>query len=341
MKPFQLFYKILVITAFAMLFQTCVDPIGFDQQADDTLLVVDGKINANASEQTVLLTRTDVIGKSANFPPEAGATITLLENNKLIATYTETEPGVYKIFNFKPRIGNSYQVNVRLVNGEQYASEPQLLPKQVPIDSAYFTFDGARTLTLFTKITIPTEGEVPYLRGRIEHVYQHTDIYCGGLDDVKTCYYELNRATDNQLIPILDGSALERGLSVPFTVAQANVIDSIFGEVTYYTIFQESITLNTFRYWEKVQQLLEQSGSIFDAPPGQIRGNIYKIDEPEKLVLGFFYATSEEVAYVKTVPIDFLPLQLAPYCGIPGIFPNPFPDDCCVCRFGIPRPDYW
>lgn len=341
MKNFHFYYKALILITFVISFQTCVEPVGFDRKADETLLVIDGRVNSADAVQTLSLTRTSVIGRSKNFPPEAGATVALVENGQKSYAYQETQAGIYKIFNFTPRIGNTYQVNIKLASGEQYASEPQVLPMPVPIDTAYFTFDGERALTLFTKLTIPKDSEVPYLRARIAHVYQHTDLYCGGLDIVRTCYYELNRATDNQLVPTLDGSALERGASIPFPVAQANVIDSIFGEVSFYTIFQESITLNTLRYWEKVQKLLEQSGSIFDAPPGQIRGNIYKVDEPEKLVLGFFYATSESITYVKTAPIDFLPLQLAPYCGIAGIFPYPFPEDCCSCRFGIPRPDYW
>lgn len=338
----QHFYKILVICILSTTLTTCVDPLNFDQGGNEKMLVVDGRVNAGDSIQTVRLNYTSVVGRSANFPPASGATVSLLENGQKKYAYQETEPGIYQLMNFTPQVGSRYQVDIRLANGAQYASESEMMPRPIPIDSAYFTFNGERTLTLFTKVTIPQEGEKPYLRARIRHVYQHTDQYCDPFDKVQTCYYELERATDNQLIPLLDGSKWERGISIPFSIAQAPVIDSIFGEITYYTILQESISLQTLRYWEKVQRLLAQRGSIFDAPPGQIRGNIYKVDEPEKLVLGLFYASSETIAYVKTYPLDFLPLQLTPYCGVYGSYPNPFPyPECCYCPFGIARPDYW
>jgi hypothetical protein len=334
--------KIGGIVTTVVLLATCVDPLGFERRQEDTLLVVDGRLNLNDSVQMLSLTRTAVVGRSARFPPEAGATVTLLEDGKPVGSYIEQDPGVYEIFRFKPQIGKSYSIDIQLNSGERYRSQAEIMPPPVRLDTAYFTYNGDRTLTLFARTPIPAQGEPPYLRWRIRHVYQRTDQYCGGLDDVRVCYYELFRPTDNQLVPLLDGKALERGSTVEFPIVNARVIDSIFGEVTFYTIFQESMPGNVFRYWEKVNTLITQTGSIFDAPPGQIRGNVFNVENQEELVLGVFYPVFEEETYVKTVPQDFAPLRINPYCGFPGIprVPLPFPE-CCFCPPGIPRPSYW
>ncbi len=339
MNYFKLIYKILPVFCISMLLLTCEDPIAFERGKKADLLVIDGKVNASDTVQTVLLTHTDVVGRSARFPPEVGATVILIENESQRYDYVEIEPGIYKLFNFTPKVGNTYRIDIELSDKNHYTSQPEIVPQPVPIDSAYVIYDG--NLKLFTQVAIPTDDDGPYLRWRIRHVYQHTDQYCGFPDNITTCYYELNRATDNQLVLLLDGSELARGAVVQAPIIATPAIDSIFGEITFYTIYQEALTLSTFRYWEQVNRLLAQTGSIFDAPPGQIRGNIINVDNPNELVLGLFYATYEAIAYVKTFPADFAPLQLSSYCGIPGIFSNPFPEDCCVCRPGIPRPDYW
>ncbi|MDX1942275.1 MAG: DUF4249 domain-containing protein [Saprospiraceae bacterium] len=342
MKKTKRSYKLLILATFAALFQTCVNPVEFDRRDEDDILVVDGRVNLNDSIQTLLLTRTGPLGRSARFPTETGATVTLIENDKTVGTYVEEEPGVYKIYHFKPQIGNSYHIDIQLQNGDHYTSLPETMPRPVFIESAYFTYNGDRTLTLFSSIKIPEQDDPPYLRWKIKHVYQRTDLACGFFDNTSTCYYETNRATDNQLVPLLDGGELKPGTVIEFSITDVPVIDTIFGEVTYFTVFQETLTPAAFQYWEKVNTLLSQTGSIFDAPPGQIRGNIYKTDDANALVLGLFYATSEEIAYVKTFPGDFAPLDLAPFCGVPGVPPTPFPyPECCYCPFGIPRPDYW
>lgn len=335
-------YRIMILALLSCFFYTCVDPLGFEGRKEDDVLVVDGKVNLQDSVQTVYLTRTEVVGRSGSFPAESGADIMLLENDVAVAHYTETAPGVYQVVDFKPQGDKSYHIEIQLRNGDRYASEPAMMPKRVPVDSAYFIFDKGTTLTLFSRIRIPSEGGTAYLRWRVRHVYQRSDLQCGSLDVITTCYYESNRPTDNQTVPLLDGSDLAAGSVVEFAITEDNVAAEIFGEITYYTILQESLPQSAFQYWEKVNTLLSQTGSIFDAPPGQVRGNIFKVGEPEALVLGTFYPASEEVVYVKTIPGDFAPVQLNPYCGAPGFPPVPFPfPECCYCTFGIEKPDYW
>ncbi len=342
MKKNSLIYKILFPIACAALLHACIDTVSFTGRKENNYLVVDGKVNLNDSVQTISLTRTDEVGRSGNFPPERGAKVVLLENSQSVASFLETKPGSYQIYNFKPTEGYLYSIDIQLQGGDHYASQPELMPSPVPIDSVYFIFDGNAYFTLFSNIHIPENKKAPYLRWRTQLVYQRSDLYCGALDQVTSCYYQLERKSDSQKLILLDGSELEPGANLAFPITTVLVADTLFGEVTYYTIYQESITPSTFQYWEKVNRLLTQTGSVFDTPPGQIRGNIYNVDDPNAPVLGLFYATAEDYARVKTIPTDFLPLHINPYCGAPGFPPNPFPfPDCCYCKFGIAKPDYW
>lgn len=343
MKDLSLIYKIVFPLACAAMLHACIDTINFNGHKEDNYLVVDGKVNLQDSVQTVVLNRTDQVGRSGNFPPEQGAKVTLVENDKQVASFLEIKPGTYQIANFKPTEGYLYSIDIQLQGGDHYASQPEVMPAPVPIDSVYFIFDKDTHFTLFSNIHIPEGKKAPYLRWRLQHVYQRSDLACGGLDfNATSCYYQLERKSDSQKLILLDGGELEAGADIVFPVATVLVADTLFGEVTYYTIYQESLTAATFQYWEKVNTLLKQTGSIFDAPPGQVRGNIFKVDDPNAPALGLFYATSEDYGRVKTIPTNFLPLHINPYCGAPGLAPNPFPyPECCFCKFGIPKPDYW
>lgn len=342
MKRLKLAYRLLFLVAFASLLPTCIDPVVFDRRQEDDLLVVDGKVSLQDTIQTLTLVRNSVVGRRARFPAETNAVVSLIENDKIVGIYVEEASGVYKIDNFKPKIGNSYAIDIQLQNGDHYTSLPETMPRPVPIDSAYFNFDNLRTLTLYSTIKIPEQGDALYLHWQVRHVYQRTDMICGFSDQMDVCYYELDRGLDNQFVALLDASELKPGTAIEAQVAKATVVDTIFGEITYFTVFQESITPATYRYWQKVDNLLTQTGSIFDAPPGQVRGNIYKVDDANALVLGVFYAAADAIAYVRTDPSDFLPLRLNPYCGTANTPRSPFPfPECCFCTFGIPRPDYW
>jgi hypothetical protein len=51
---------------------------------------------------------------------------------------------------------------------------------------------------------------------------------------------------------------------------------------------QYSLTENEYLYWEKLQNLSEQVGSLYDLIPSDISSNVYCIDNTNEKVLGYF-----------------------------------------------------
>jgi hypothetical protein len=146
------------------------------------------------------------------------------------------------------------------------------------------------------------------------------------------------------LLPLLDASLLARGETArPFVAAKE--ANKIFGEVVFFNLYMETLSPEAYKYWNKVSQLITQSGSVFDPPPGVIRGNITNLSNPEELVLGYFYAAPEDTTRVKVYASDFLPYEINPYCGAPGLPPIPRPAECCNCTIlpgaSTEKPFYW
>jgi hypothetical protein len=70
-------------------------------------------------------------------------------------------------------------------------------------------------------------------------------------------------------------------------------IDLTFGLGYLLRINQHSLSSQAYDYWNKVSQAVSLSGGLFEAPPGEIGGNIFNINDPEEKVHGYFYGSAE------------------------------------------------
>ncbi|MBL7793250.1 MAG: DUF4249 domain-containing protein, partial [Saprospiraceae bacterium] len=245
-----------LLVAFAM---SCVDPIDFKPRREADLLVVDGKVTASPGPHYVRLTKSEKVGRSDNFPPVSGAELTLLDDQGLEAAYTETSPGLYEVYaTCVP--GRAYRLRLRIANGLTYESAPDLMPQTVPVNGSYFTFTSNKNLNTYVRFRNPDTSEKgPYLKWRMESQYQISEVYCWPLEPVLTCYF--TRRPDNQLLPLANGSQLERGVLYDKAIS-THWVDDTYGEVTYFNIFQESLSLEAYQYWQKINLVLSQRGSI-------------------------------------------------------------------------------
>lgn len=334
----HLFFVLITIATLT----TCVDPIDFKIRKEADLLVVDGSVSDSDGPHTVRLSRTDALGRSDNFPPVPGAQVTLVDEtlgNEV--AFNETGAGEYQLF-YHCYTGNTYRLKITLIGGEKYESLPETMPEPIAIDSTYSRYEQGKFAAAYCTFKIPENITGPYLKWQVENIYQVTEIYCGPFDPINTCY--ISRSRDNQLLPVVDGSKLQRNTTY-HTFLQKLYLDNTFGEATYFNIWQESLTQDAFLYWSKVSQLLLQGGSIFDSPPGAIRGNIINTGNPNELVLGYFSAAPVRIAHLKTTRGDFPGAEINPYCGAAGFPPYPFKPECCTCTLikssTLERPDYW
>jgi len=338
------FSIIAILLASGIFLHSCVDALEFNPTEGEKLLVVDGKLTTSGEDQFLRLSETAEVGRSDNFPPVSGALVTLRDDLGNSMNYEEIQPGRYRLNAgaIQGTSGRTYTLRIE-VAGKIYESKPEVMPQSIEADSSFFAIANQRFLYVYSSVKIPADLlQGPFLKWRIDNVYQISEIYCGPFDPTDVCY--VKQTFSNQLLPILDGSLLARGETArPFVAVKE--ADKTFGEVVYFNLYMETLTPDAFKYWSKVSLLLTQSGSIFDAPPGAIRGNVVNTQNPEELVLGYFYAAPEDTTRVKVLASDFLPHTINPYCGVPGFPPFPFPSECCTCtripNSTLEKPDYW
>ena len=56
---------------------------------------------------------------------------------------------------------------------------------------------------------------------------------------------------------------------------------------------QYSLNEDEYNYWEKLQNISEEVGSLYDITPSSIPGNIFCIEDPAEQVLGYFSVSAK------------------------------------------------
>jgi hypothetical protein len=180
-------------------------------------------------------------------------------------------------------------------------------------------------------------AERPYLRWRATGEYEFGEDY-PGIIDRKICYIKNNIDFNN--IKIFDTHTLSGGLlnNEPFLITK---YDYRFFYMYCFHLLQYAISEEEYKYWEAVRAIVNIDGSLFDPPPGTVRGNLYNPDNSEDQVLGYFSVIG--VSYRRFfVNATDLSVAVQPRCGN---WPPQQPSECRNCLeipfSGTTRPEYW
>ncbi|WP_339814723.1 DUF4249 domain-containing protein [uncultured Imperialibacter sp.] len=332
----------LIIILLLVLLSTCVEPFEPEDPGFKSVLVVDGFISNSAEPYTITLSRTAPLS-SPGALPEAGAAVSVADEEGGVYLFGETAPGVYQSDPrvFVGHVGAGYQLNIVTASGEQYQSDTVPLKQSPPIDSVYYERELRLTdvegevndgISIFVDAHDST-GQTRFYR------YDYTETY-----EVKLTYpgeWVYDPSQDANVIrnPKLGLCyATHPGGNILVANTSSYAEDRVKKlEVTYvstggyklsglYSILVKQYALSepSYRYWYELQKTSESLGTLFDPQPYEIRGNIRKVNDPETAVLGYFDAgaVSEKMLFVDKVTLLGMDIQ--------------YPTDPCIARLGYP-----
>ncbi|MGB3779539.1 MAG: DUF4249 domain-containing protein [Tunicatimonas sp.] len=283
-----------------LLANACVEPIDFDTDPVGGQLIVTGGITNAAGTYEVVLKETD---ENRAFPvPVGGAAVTLRNDQGQRELLREQDTGQYRTSGeIRGQPGDTYELEIVLADGTVYRSRPETMPSAIGKDSAYYEIGKQekvsdsgvlfeeRVLKVFADTQLPEDARALYLKWDVEGVYSVTTIIYWPLGDrVIFCYFydKLNA----QEIHLFDRRATPEGNALQKQLLAAREIDYSFLERHYFNVIQSSLTAEAYDYWDQVGQLSNRTGSVFDTPPGLVRGNVYNVEDAEEPVLGYFGA---------------------------------------------------
>ncbi|TAK42503.1 MAG: DUF4249 domain-containing protein [Saprospiraceae bacterium] len=335
-----------------LLLASCIDEIKLNIGNDQQRLVVDGLIADSLQEYTIKVNHSAIIGSVSTdnvMTPVTGATVRVLDDAGGSFDFTETAAGIYSR-EMQGEVGKAYHVEVKTADGKTILSRPAVLQKSPPllpatgrvIEEVTLSPSGrpikSDKLSLEMNTEVPGLAQRPYLRWRAMGEYQFWENYPNPLNN-KICYVKNNVDINN--IKIFDTHDLAGGLltNEPFLTTSYNYR---FAFMYCFHLFQYAISEEEYDYWENVRDIVNIDGSLFDPPPGTVKGNLYNPAAPNDQILGYFSVAG--VSYRRQFfDVISLGVYVDPGCHYWGIRPQS--SECRACAdipmSSLTRPWYW
>ena len=284
---------------------SCIDPVDIKVSSAGEKLVVDGLISDSEGPYTVKLSKSLPFDNTQVLPvyfvPESGAVVTIEDDLGNSFLFAEQDPGVYKSdpAAFRGEVGRAYKLKIITSGGVAYQSDPEMIVPVPPIDSLIYEYykyprffiNSAGTPVVFddyafrlsVKVNDPS-SERNYYRWKVDGIFEFFSLTDN--PEIMQCWAPLSRlepgimVTDDRFV---DGK--------PFIEPLAIIL---YDRPTYFLamVEQYSLSAEAFEYWNQVKKQQQNTGSIFDSTPAQIKGNIYRTDNTDEMALGYFGATA-------------------------------------------------
>ena len=331
-----------------VLIYACIDPfeLTFEDGVTD-FLVVDGSFSSEAQTHTLKLytTKSQIANRRK---PVTGAMVNLVAADGRREAYRDLNDGNYELSGttIQGQVGERYFLEIDLPNGEQYRSKLATMPPKIKGDSAYIKFAlleqalitgeiGRRaTLEVFVDSPLPPAEQDYWLKWDVSTLFSFPEVLCGPIPPSPPICY-IPGKNDVQETILLNGKNFGgesiQGLKVNEKVLTPS--DFEFRGRYYFIVNQQSITKEAYDYWQKINRVANQTGSIFDAPPAGVPGNIYNVNKEEEVVLGFFELQNTDILRAYITAIDFAADYQFSNITCPDsrvTFPSRG-DECCNC----------
>jgi hypothetical protein len=267
--------------------------------ANSNYLVVDGIINSGNTDSTVIkLSRTVKLSGTIGTKAETKAKI-MVESSANTTTYIlkETVAGTY-ISNGHLNLDKTakYRLRITTSDSKAYLSDFEPVKEAPPIDTLVYTIPASGVQVNLS--THDPNNNTRYYRWEYTETWIfHTEFSSSFIYDAKRdtivdrppaqqvwqCWASSN-STD-----IVLGSTQKLTQDVMSNVPITFVAGSSEKLRIRYSIQvkQYALTADAFAFWQILKTNTEQLGSIFDAQPSQIKGNIHNINDNTEPVFGF------------------------------------------------------
>jgi hypothetical protein len=289
---------LVLLTGF-LIISSCITQFVPETEEEDTMLVVEGILTDQPGGCTVKLSKSLPLSAETSTEVLSGCTVVVSDDLGNWVNLYETKPGTYVSGGlFRGYVGRKYKLHVNTNNPDMaYKSYESLSMEMKPvpvIDSLYYNKidtevapDGRikeQECQIFLNTADP-DGICKHYRWDYSETWMFRLPY-----DVpnRTCWITNN----SNSIFIKNTSVLAEDIIDKFPIQYVSAQTDRLSQRYSLLVNQYSLNEDEFNYWEKLQNVTENVGSLYDITPVSISGNIYCVEEPKEQVLGYFSVSS-------------------------------------------------
>ena len=286
-------------------------------------LVVQGVINSGSDPTIITLSRTVNLSNKVTLNPVSGAVLTIESNQNISYPLTENTNGNYVSAGLNLDNSHTYRLSIK-INNEQYYSDYVPVLNSPPVDSLFYTVSG-NGLNIYSNTHDPANTAKYYRWDYSETWIIHSNYDSEFISNGDTV---LQRPANEQIYScwssdtsstIILNSSAKLSKAVLFNnpiISIASTSEKLGSEYSI-LVRQYALTGDAYSFWTNLKKNTEQLGSIFDAQPSQINGNIHSVANPTEPVIGYISvgSTSTKRIFIKTQQLPaWLPKPAYPDC---------------------------
>jgi Domain of unknown function (DUF4249) len=285
------------IILFAIILVACKKPYNpVESSVNYNYLVVEGVINSSADSTFIKLSRTVTLSSKTTLNPELHAVVTVEGDQGNSYPLTETTNGSYVSPGLNLDNAHKYRLRIKTFNGEQYLSDFAAVLNAPQIDSVNYLTDN-KGANIFVSTHDP-KNATRYYRWGYNETWRYNSAfvsyYKSNGDTVLTRdilndqIYSCWRTSDTSSTIVLSNSTkLTNDVIANQPLTSVGGTDERLGKEFCIQVLQYALTPDAYSFWQNVQKNTQQLGSIFDAQPSQLNGNIHCISNPSLTVIGY------------------------------------------------------
>ena len=282
---------------------------------NNSYLVVEGVINLSVDSTVIKLSRTVKINDSVAYKPVLGATVSVEGEKEFDSRLDDIHNnGHYFTYAINLPTTQRYRLKIVTQEGTTYLSDYVEAKPTPPIDSIGYTITND-ILNLYVNTHDPA-NKTHYYRWDYEETWafhaKYPSIYV--LDPVSNSI--VARRSDQMIyncfgndvssnILLTSTEKLSKDVVYQGPLTQIPLTSEKIEKVYSVLLRQYAVTQDAFNFYQNIKKNTEQLGSIFDAQPSQISGNIHNVKDPKEPVVGYVSMTNVRAKRIFIQQADF------------------------------------
>jgi hypothetical protein len=266
---------------------------------------VEGVINSGAGETLIKLTRTTPLN-NAEIVFETGARVSVEAEDNSSVMLKEVNPGQFTVSNLNLSSNKKYRLSIETKDGKKYVSDYANSKYNPPIDSISWKREN-RDVQLFVNTHDPSNN-TKYYQWEYTETWELRSYYMSILkykvgsstkgttysvvyNDSSTYGADMTKFNCWKTDPsntILTGSTAQLAndiinlplIKIPADSWKLNILYSVMAK-------QYSLSQGRYEFLQRMKKNTESTGSVFDAQPSELNGNLHCVTNPSEPVIGY------------------------------------------------------
>jgi hypothetical protein len=347
--------KLLIYIFLGLCSLHCRDRYAYVPDAPDRgMLVVEALINIDGNTD-IILSRTSPLSKSWIIPEEA-ASVTIEGEDNSIYSFAEGDSGHYTTPALPLSADRKYRMRIITSDSKEYLSDFRHPLRTQEVDSV--TYRQENDLVSFYAHSAEDTAATYYFKYEWEETWQFNSSFrtqlqyelrvAAGDTQVSVVYFDpVNHSVKESIYACWqsrESTTIDLGTTESLTESKiflpVRTLRRDSWELSFlYSILvrQYALSADGYDFYRRMKKNTESLGSIFDAQPSDISGNIKCVTDPDEVVVGFveFTSAKEKRIFVRSedLPGDVYDPGCTIYKGVGAKYPYPFANEPEVLKY--------